>query len=95
MAIVLNTIKEALDFIDGFDGYGMVSEDEDLQVEELLKLDLIDDYTPEAKQEYLDYLTSHIKLKDILILAQAQYNVFRLEDISYFDLKEFSEEFGY
>ncbi len=42
--IQLKTITEALNFIDHFDGRGMCSIDEELQVETLRKFDLIDDY---------------------------------------------------
>lgn len=49
MPIVLNTIKEALSFIDNFDGFGMIAVDEDLQVEKLLCFDLINDYNPLPK----------------------------------------------
>jgi hypothetical protein len=42
--VVLNTITEALAFIDSFDGYGMVATDEQQQVQRLRQLDLVDDY---------------------------------------------------
>lgn len=45
--IILKTVKEALDFLDSFDGHGMVSEDEGLQVAQLRQLDLEDDYEGE------------------------------------------------
>jgi hypothetical protein len=44
--VVLNTITEALAFIDSFDGYGMEATDEQLQVARLRQFDLIDDYKP-------------------------------------------------
>lgn len=40
----LMTVREALDFIDGFDGYGMTATDESEQVERLRQFDLEDDY---------------------------------------------------
>lgn len=51
MAIILNTVTEVLDFIDSFDGYGMVSTDEKEQVEKIMEYvfhyELIDDYKDE------------------------------------------------
>lgn len=47
MAIKFETITEALEFVDEFDGYGMICTDEDLQVDRLREFDLIDDYQKE------------------------------------------------
>lgn len=42
MPVILNTIKDALNFIDSFDGFGMIATDEDLQISKLREYDLID-----------------------------------------------------
>lgn len=51
MAIILNTITEALEFLDGFDGHGMISTDEFYQVGKLRECNLIDDYKENISTE--------------------------------------------
>lgn len=48
MPITFNTVTEALEFLDVFDGYGMLATDEDLLVERLREFDLEDDYEDEG-----------------------------------------------
>ena len=95
MAIKLKTITEALAFLDSFDGWGMVSDDEDLQVEQLMKLDLVDDYTPKYRKMYEDYLGSHIEWEHIEKDMNEKYNTTVLTELDYFDLKELASYYEY
>lgn len=54
MPVILRTVREALQFIDSFDGYGMAATDEDLQVERLRDFDLVDDYDEDEENESTD-----------------------------------------
>lgn len=55
MAIVLNTVREVLEFLDGFDGAGMISEDEELQLERIRNMaeffGLVDDTKPAVQSK--------------------------------------------
>lgn len=94
--IQLNTIKEALEFIDSFDGYGMISENEDLQISRLLEFpELIDDYTPEERKKYENYLTDIDVDKEIESQLLQKYNVTSLAEIDFFTLKRITEDYDY
>ncbi len=95
MSITLNTIKEALQFVDGFNGYGMVSEDEDLQIEKLLNYNLVDDYTAEKRIEYIKYLRHIKEWQEIESEFLADRNIQTLGELDYFRLKTLAESYGY
>ena len=55
MAITLNTIQEAIDFVEGLDGYGLATTDHDLLARQLERhYDLDDDYHPVVPNESSD-----------------------------------------
>jgi len=55
--ITFRTVREVLHFLDSFDGYGMISTDEGMQVDRIRELaggDLLDDYEEEEDEEAID-----------------------------------------
>ena len=52
MPITLNTVQEAIDFIEGLDGYGLVTTDNDETAAKLADCyDLVDDYSHPTEEE--------------------------------------------
>ena len=49
--INLKTVTEALNFLDAFDGFGMIATDEHQQVEKLRDFDLVDDYESVGEED--------------------------------------------